>query len=363
LTFTQGSSVRLSLQLMNIAVYVPSKAKNSNSKFIVGTFYPLLDRLNGYRTFLITENEGGINELPNLKTLTIRPQPANYLLKKFWIENSLASLVKNIKADLFISADNFCLLKTSIPQGLLVIDDKKIKSVYFKNSKSIIVLNEKIKKELTDKLKVPAVKISILYPFVEETYLPLDFETRESIKTKFTEGKEYFLYPSLFQKKDELINLLKAYSHFKKRQQSSFKLAILSEENTSFQKEIENYKYRNDIVIVKPASTREHALLIAAAYALVLPFNSVNDMSTVLNAMNAAVPIITIKDSPVSEVSGEAGLYAENEIKDIGEKMMLLYKDETLRTNLIQKGIEIAKNFSKETSVNQLKVSIMKVMN
>jgi glycosyltransferase involved in cell wall biosynthesis len=51
------------------------------------------------------------------------------------------------------------------------------------------------------------------------------------------------------------------------------------------------------------------------------------------------VPVLTSQNTSMQEVAGEAGLYFDaNNYVDIAEKMMLIYKDESLRNRLIEKG-------------------------
>ena len=127
-----------------------------------------------------------------------------------------------------------------------------------------------------------------------------------------------------------------------------------------FEKSIETYKYRTDVIILQTKNIKEKAIITAAAYAVVLPFNTNKDILTAMNAMQSGVPVITTRDSSIKEVAEDAVLFSENEIKDIGEKMMLLYKDENLRSVLIEKGKLIVKNFTEEKSANHVWQSIMK---
>jgi len=202
-----------------------------------------------------------------------------------------------------------------------------------------------------------------VYPSPGKNYLPVDTGKRESIKNKYSGNKEYFLYNSIFRTREDLISLLKSFSHFKKRQQSGFKLLLITKSNSSIEESIENYKYRNDVVMIGPVSEKENSDIIAAAYAAVLPFDTYEDLPAALNAIQSGIPVITAGKSSINEVAGDAVLFGDNDIKDIGEKMMQLYKDEGLRSALIEKGKEIVKNFTEEKSAAHLWQSIMKVLN
>lgn len=345
---------------MNIGVYVPQK--NVDSSFIVGTFFPLFSQLGEHRFILITDEKNEVDPVFNFEKVAIKPQPKNLLLKKLWIESTLTSVLKKSKADVFICADNFCSLKVFLPQIILMPDPNKIKQAYAKKALLLIVSNEMGKRKLIEKFNIPENKIEVVYPSVNKKYLPINTEIKESIKNKYTEGKEYFLCCSSL-KEDDLIKLLKAFSQFKKRQQSSFKLLILTEGDALAAKSIENYKYRNDVAIINPKNVEDAATITSAAYALALPFDSVGNITIALNAMISAVPVIGTKNSSISEIAGDAVIYAEPDIKDIGERMMQLYKDETLRSQLIKKGKELVKNFTEERSAGQLWQSISKALN
>lgn len=101
-------------------------------------------------------------------------------------------------------------------------------------------------------------------------------------------------------------------------------------------------------------------MITAAAYAVVLPINTNESMIAALNSMQSGVPVIATKNSVISEMTGDAVLYAEKGIDDIGDKMMLLYKDENLRSSLIGKGKSLAATFTQEKTAESLWQSIMK---
>jgi len=357
-------SLRLPLPLMNIAVYVPLVGNNPRSNFIVETFFPLFEQFPIQKLFLITDTEGALNDdFKKTEVLLIKTAPKNLLLKKLWVEGPLARLLKKIKADAFISSDNFCSLKASLPQYILLPGLEKIKLPHINKAQRLIVTSESDKKEILDKFKISGKKIAVIDPSPGKAYHQINEERKEMIKNRYSEGKEYFLSDSSFQKQEDIIDLLKSFSHFKKRQQSSFKLLIIANPELSIEKSIETYKYRNDVVIIGSINKEEAGAILATAYAFVITSDTNEDMITALNVMKSGVPIIAIDNSYVKEVAGEAALYAKNDIKDIGEKMMQLYKDENLRFELINKGNEIVKNYTEEKSVAQLWQSITEGLN
>jgi glycosyltransferase involved in cell wall biosynthesis len=330
--------------------------------FIVETFFPLFNLITRSRIWLITDTATEFAPPVNCERIIVKSQPKNFLLKKIWIERTLAGALKKIKADVFISADSFCSLNLSLPQVVLMPDPDRIKLVHAKKARLLIVTNEFAKKELIRKMKSTEDKIVIVCPPPDVSSLQ-GVEAPEAIKTKYSDGKEYFLYNGHFRKKENFFDLLKSFSHFKKRQQSNFKLLIIGNQNASWEKHTENYKYRADVIIINSDNSREKAAIVGAAYAVILPFNSDEDNTYALGAMQSGVPVITTKSSSIYEIAGDAVLCADQEVKDIGEKMMLLYKDENMRSQLIAKGRELVKIFTIERAARQFWQSIMKGMN
>src|SRR6185503_14259251 len=138
-----AKSHRLPLAPMTIAFYVPSRAKNLSGNFIVETFFPLLQPGAGHKLILITDGQMDPPFDPGKTGIVmIKPGPHNRLLKKLWFERTLMSVIKKNNADIIISADGSCPLKTSLPQIILVHDSEKIKPVYAKKAMTLIVLSE-----------------------------------------------------------------------------------------------------------------------------------------------------------------------------------------------------------------------------
>jgi glycosyltransferase involved in cell wall biosynthesis len=335
---------------MKITAYVPLSQHAGIldfQSFIVETFFFLTRQFPDHNYIIITHKSPGGNSFPVNTEIIIKPQPGNVILKKLWWDVKLLTTLKKFKADLFISFENACSLTASIPQMMVVDDSEKIKPAYLKKARLLIVNSELAKRKLIDKHTIDEKKISVIYPSASMLYNVIKAEEKELIKKEFSEGKEFFLYNGIINEGESFINLLKSFSHFKKRQQSSFKLLLSIESNSFFEKSLVGYKYRNDVKFVGTKNENELALLTAAAYSVVLPFDSGNDLIPALNAMKSGVPVIATKNSAISEVAEDAALYANAETtRDLGEKMMQVYTDEDHRSTLIKKGIDVTSKFS-----------------
>jgi len=343
---------------MTIAVWAPSSDFTNSGQFIVETLLSFTRQHPGIKFFIITDTESKDIFPGNTENIVVKPQPENALLKKIWWDVKLPRVLRKIKADYFISFESRCSLAISIPQSILILPAENMKPSFIKTAKLIFVPGESVKSQLKEKYKVQDKKIAIVTPFAGKNFKAANDKEKDHIRSAYSDGKEYFLCNSPFSRKEDLIELLKSFSHFKKRQQSSFNLLFLTEASSIFEKSLSSYKYRSDIKLV--GTKKDQAAITAAAYAVLLPFDSNGAIFAALNSMQSGVPVIAKKNAVISEVAGDAVLYAENEVKDVGDKMMQLYKDETYRSLLIEKGRSLAATLTPEKTAELLWQSIMK---
>ena len=320
---------------------------------------------------------------PNVYPIVVSPQARHPLLWKYWYNIKIPATLRKIKADVFVSPDGFCSLTTNISQCLIIHDlgflhhPKTYKSEhvrflkkntprFLKKATTIATVSDFSKKDITRQYGVAPHKIDVIYNGIKEIFQPVSLSIKEAIKEKYTGGKEYFIYAGAIHPRKNLVNLLKAFSIFKKRMQSNMKLVVvgrLAWKNNEFLKLVNSYKYRTDIVITGYLPEEELASLMASAYALVYPSLFEGFGVPVAEAMKCRVPVLTSEESSMQEVAGEAGLYFNaNNHADIANKMMLIYKDENLRQQLIEKGQAIANRYNWELTADLLWNVILKTV-
>ncbi|MDB5208335.1 MAG: glycosyltransferase family 4 protein, partial [Flavisolibacter sp.] len=100
---------------------------------------------------------------------------------------------------------------------------------------------------------------------------------------------------------------------------------------------------------------------MASAYALVYPSLFEGFGVPVIEAMKCGVPVLTSKDSSMQEIGGEAAMYFDPQnIDDIADKLMRIYKDEMGRKDLIKKGLVVAQKYSWQKTADAVWKSLMK---
>ncbi|NOT52132.1 MAG: glycosyltransferase family 4 protein [Chitinophagaceae bacterium] len=319
----------------------------------------------------------------NVKPVVAGPPARHPLLWKYWYDIKIPAILRKYKADVFVSCDGFCSLRTKVPQCLVVHDLaflhypsfnkrshvsflKRNMSKFLEKAGSVATVSEFSRKDILANYKAGNDKIDIVFSAAKEIFRPVTEEDKTATKNKHTEGKEYFVYAGAIHPRKNLMNLLKAFSVLKKRMQTNMKLVLagrLAWKYESFIESLNSYKYRNDVVITGYVAEEELVKIIGSAYGMIYPSFLEGFGVPVLEAMQCSVPVITSINSSMQEIAKEAALYVNPEDhNDIADKMMLLYKDETLKKELVEKGKIVSKEYSWDRTSDLLWQSILKTV-
>ncbi|MEJ7678773.1 MAG: glycosyltransferase family 1 protein [Segetibacter sp.] len=218
-----------------------------------------------------------------------------------------------------------------------------------KKAKVIAALTNFIKEEIISTYNIPARKITVIGSAADSSFKPLYWEEREKVKEQYAQSCEYFVFTGSLNPAKELMNLLKAFSIFKKWQKTNMKLVVILQagEYNDQAKKINSYKYKNDIFFAENLSKHELTQVTGGAYAMIFPSLYEGFGVAVLEAMQSEVPVITSSHSSMSEIAGDAALYANSESpEEIADQMKRIFKDEQLRNKLIAEGRERIKAYS-----------------
>lgn len=334
-------------------------------------FYFLFDRPY-HKEFIFSEN---------VYPIVVSPQARHPLLWRYWYNIKIPSVLKKIKADIFVSPDGYCSLTTKVPQCMVVHDlgflhhpgayrkshvsfYKTYLTKFLQKAKIIATVSRLSKEDIISHYKIDPGKINIVYSAAKEIFQPQAIEEQSLTKEKYTSGKEFFIYVGAIHPRKNLISLLKAFSVFKKRLQSNMKLVLagrLAWKTDEFIQLLKTYKYRDDVVLTSYLSEDELAKLMGSAYALVYPSLFEGFGVPVVEAMKCAIPAITSQQTAMQEIAKDAALYFDpDSYEDIAGKMMLIYKDENLRSKLIEKGKTVAAGYSWQHTADLLWESILK---
>lgn len=356
---------------MTIAVnacFLDEHHLTNNGNFIIECFSRLAKKFPQHQFLFISDK--GINQqyisANNILPVIAGPKIKNPLLLQYWLNFKVPPILRKHKADVFVSIGN-CSLRAKVPQCLVINElsflhspqfftrnwfrfYKKNTPAFLNKATIITTAAQFLKQDIIDTYKMNAGKIDVVYQGVNKIFTQVDWQQKESIKEAYTSGKEYFLYSGEINSNKNLVNLLKAFSFFKKRQKSNMQLVLATTTvftDVAFKQSLAAYKYRDEIMLLDKLPPETLAAITAAAYALVYPVFYDGFCTPALEAMQVGVPVITSNKAAMPEICGNAALYINpDDFNDIADKMMLLFKDENKRNELIGSGLQQAAKYN-----------------
>lgn len=196
-------------------------------------------------------------------------------------------------------------------------------------------------------LRLPSGNVVTVPLAAEEGVGVLAMEDRERVKGVIAEGKEYFLADITGAGVPAVVDLLKAFSLFKKRQLSNMKLVLMGKGHPGVIEKLDSYKYRQDVCL-DPGVGRDE--MVGGAYGVVHLARRDSLGVDVLNAWKAHVPVITTEAE-----AGEAVLrVVSGDPVPLADGLKSLYKDEAFRGELVGKAALRAADLSLRQSVTMI---------
>jgi glycosyltransferase involved in cell wall biosynthesis len=291
---------------------------------------------------------------------------------KYWYNAKLPKIAKKYRLDKLICTYGTGV-NSNVPQLLLFPDvtllkeEKKLlwqeyasknlqKST--ENSSSIITYSNVAKEKLENATAIDQQKTFVMPYSVNELFQPMEWHDKLYIKSRFSQNAEYFVAVLPDNDEKSFVELLKAFSKFKKWQQSGMQLLLLPKEE-AFSSAIENkldlYKYKNDVKLINDADNKETANIIATAYGLLHITSKDSDLWPISAALQCGAPVLAYYTESMQEYCGEAGLFVkERSFEAFGDHLITLYKDETLRNKMSEAAIEKAKSYNQKIHSEKL---------
>ncbi len=318
----------------------------------------------------------------NITPLIISPQARHPILFYWWFEHSIPSILKAIKADLFISPDGYVSLSSKV-KTLSVIHDlnfeqypqhfpwiiKKYYKYYFPRfahrADRIATVSEFSKRDIITRYGIEENKIDVIYNGVNEAFKPLSSAVIEETRKKYSDGIPYFIFVGSIQPRKNIKNLLIAFELFRNNYPQPFKLLIVGTKKwwtNELEKTLKEMKHREDVILTGRVEEDELLKLMGSAYAMTyVPFYEGFGIP-ILEAFNCQVPVITSNVTSMPEVANGAAILVDpQDTQSIASSMMRIVEDVNLAKELIAKGIVRKNNFNWDKSADSLWNSVIKL--
>lgn len=216
-------------------------------------------------------------------------------------------------------------------------------------SSRIIADSETTKKDLVERLGVPADKIKVIYPgFDEFLYYRSDAAEVAAVKARYGIEGEYFLHLGTIKPRKNIGRLLQAFVGLQKGSAVPVKLVLAGRRSALEKAALPWLEAAAEGVIFTGYMAEEDLpALLSGALALVIPSLYEGFGLPALEAMACGTPVVASNRASLPEVVGEAGLLVDPlSVEAIASAMALLLGDGALRQELGVRGQERAGRFS-----------------
>lgn len=214
-------------------------------------------------------------------------------------------------------------------------------------SKKVITISNNSKNDILKWFNVDSTKIKVIYPAVGTEFC----FSKEKMEIKQKKYGKYLLYVGALRPHKNILNLVKVFNNLKTKNKIEHKLILVGKGKKFYVDEIKKIANK-DCIIVDNATKEDIIEFYCGAKLFIFPSLYEGFGLPPLEAMSCSCPVAVSNTSSLPEVVGDAGIYFNpNNLDDMEQKIMLVLRDENLREQLVQKGLQRKKLFSWDKTV------------
>ena len=193
-------------------------------------------------------------------------------------------------------------------------------------------------------------KINYIYQSSERVYY----------NDKINRSKDYILHVGTFEKRKDLLTLVKAFKLFKDNTNSNLKLVLAGSKffngNNQIYKEIKRYILKNNIkssIIIPGYINKKQAIYYYNnAFCYVFPSIDEGFGIPLIEAMRSQLPIICSDIEIFKEIGNDSVIYFKKKDKnDLYDKLRSIYTNQNIIEGLISKGNKRANLFNQKNFI------------
>lgn len=318
----------------------------------------------------------------NVFPIKIGPQARHPLLWYWWFEHSVPNVIRKVKPDVFLSTDGFTTFKTEVKKVTVFHDlafehyPKDVSNMvrfYYKSftpgytqvSDKIATVSQASKDDLVKTYNIDEHKIDVVYNGASDYLTPISEEEKNRIKSRFTDGNEYFCFVGALQPRKNVGNLFKAFDNFKKGDNRDVKLVIVGRKawkSDEIFKTYESMKFKNDVIFTGHLKHEELKGVYGASIGLVyIPYFEGFGIP-IIEAQQCGCPVITSNVSCMPEVAGAGALLVDPFNVDEIVQAMINLQDTDRKVELIDYGYMNCERFSWDKTAEKLWQTIEQVL-
>lgn len=321
----------------------------------------------------------------NVFPVVLFPQARHPLLWWLFFEWSVPYALRKYKIDLFVSTDGWMSLRTDVPT-LTVMHDlnfehaddylrrshqrymKHFFPLFAAKATRIATVSQFSKTDISNVYGVSEDKIDVVYNGSNANYRPCSSEEIEQTKDRYSDGFPYFLFVGTLSRRKNLANILRAYEKFKQSHHNSDMRMVVAGSKYSIDSDLaetmQQMVYKDCVKFLGHVDSHTLAMLTGSSTALVYTSLFEGFGIPIIEAYNAETAVITSTVTSMPEVAGDAALLVDPlSVDDIADAMTRIADDDSLRSDLIQRGRIQRTLFSWDRTAALLWQSIMATYN
>jgi glycosyltransferase involved in cell wall biosynthesis len=214
----------------------------------------------------------------------------------------------------------------------------------------VIAISNSTAQDLMRFFGVPAERISVVFPGVDERYKPIRDEARlTQLRHSRNLPRRFILFVGTLEPRKNLVTLLQAYQRFRASNRD-YQLVLAGGKGWLYEPifaAIEELGLQGDVIVPGFVPEDELPLWYSAADIFVYPSLYEGFGLPPLEAMACGTPVIVSNTSSLPEVVGEAGLLvAPRDPDEWASALLGLTRDSDLRADMASRGLARAQEFS-----------------
>lgn len=218
----------------------------------------------------------------------------------------------------------------------------------------IIAISKETKRDIEKYYFIPESKIKVIYQSCDEQYYrEIPAHVKEKVQQKYNLPAEYLLYVGTIEERKNLLTLVKALKETK-----DIPLIVVGNKKKYFETVMEyitsnNLQHR--VQFLEHTTHDEMPAIYSRAKIFIFPSFFEGFGIPILEALTSKVPVITTAGGCFPEAGGPNSIYIDpNNEKELAERINFIWKSETLRKEMAEKGFEYAQGFHPQKCVEQL---------
>ena len=225
-----------------------------------------------------------------------------------------------------------------------------------KRADRIIVISDFIKNEAINRFGFSKDRLTTIHlGFDREVFKIYPPQALETVKARYRLPENFILFVGSIEPRKNLKSLLRAYMDLKEMVRKEFKMVLVGFrgwKNDEIMSQIG--KLKSDVFYTGYVPEEELGKFYNLAHLLIYPSLYEGFGLPPLESMACGCPVIASDVSSLPEVCGDAVHYINPyEVESITEGIDRVLKDNSLRSSLISRGLERAKQFTWEKSAKE----------